>query len=237
MKKYGMIFALTALLGGTALAGYDLSTERFPDANYPTRPYTVTIDAAADIVSTGYLAVYDTLANDAVLVSATEIAGFGTGATKDEIDRIADDSDRVNALDTSTSVTCATHGTGQINYISSSFSSWTGTLPAATGSGCEYTFVWSAKPYSSGDTIQVTGNDEFRGTLYALSDDSAAVKGWAAASGSDNDSITFNSSTKFGAQAGSVVKVRDVATDVYQINGFGASTGTEATPFATGQRS
>lgn len=239
MKKYGLIFALTALLGGTALAGYDLSTERFPDANYPTRPYTVTIDSAADIVSSGYLAVYDTLANDAVLVTATEIAGFGTGATKAEIDAVSDNSARLVNVSGTTSVDCATHGTGHINYISSATDS-TVTLPAATGSGCTYRFTWSTLPAQatqSGDVIQVTGNDEVRGVLYTLSDDTAAVKGWALAGGGDNDKFTFTSSTRYVATKGVWIEFTDFATDVWHARGQGSSTGSEATPAATGQRS
>lgn len=165
------------------------------------------------------------------------ITDIGTiTATEAEINKIADDSARVLSVSGSSTFTCATNGTGVINYISSSASNATITLPAATGSGCGYQLTWDNVPTASGDIIQVTGNDEFQGVVYTLSDDSDALKGWAAAVGGDNDQITYNSTTQMGATAGVTLLVTDVTTDVYAVEAVGSSTGTEVTPFATGQR-
>ncbi len=136
----------------------------------------------------------------------------------------------------STTFTCADNGTGAINYISSSASNATITLPAATGTGCGYQLTWDNVPTASGDIIQVTGNDEFQGVVYSLSDTSDNLIGWAAAAAGDNDQITYTSSTQMGATAGVTLLVRDVTTDVYSVEAVGSSTGTEVTPFATGQR-
>lgn len=42
MKKLILTIALCAGFSALAYAGYDISTESFPDADNPTRPYSVT---------------------------------------------------------------------------------------------------------------------------------------------------------------------------------------------------
>ncbi len=190
------------------------------------------IGGSLDVVSGGDL--------DIESGGSLKIGGTAVSATAAEINNIADDSARLVAIGAgSTTASCAVNGTGKINYISSSTDA-TITLPAATGSGCVYEFTWSTLPAQTGqtgDVIQVTGNDEFRGILATLSDDSAAVKGFAMAGGSDNDKLAFTSSTKYVATKGVSIKIKDIAADVFHVEGTGSSTGSEASPAATGQRS
>lgn len=241
MIKAISIFTVTVLLAGFAYAGYDVSTESFPNANYPSRPYSVTVeDTASDIVSTDYIQLFNTLTGSSFILDASKVAGLGSGATTAEISKVADDSARIVAISTgATTASCAVNGTGKINLITAATDA-TITLPAATGSGCTYEFEWSTLPAATGqtgDVIQVTGNDEFRGVLATLSDDSAGVKGFAMAGGGDNDKLTFTSSTKYVATKGVTIKFKDTAADVWHVEGTGSSTGSEATPAATGQRS
>lgn len=142
----------------------------------------------------------------------------------------------LNVLEGAVSLTFATHGTGQINYVSSGSANFTGTLPEATGTGKCIKLVWKDAPAGAGDTVRVATDDEFEGVLFTLSDDSAGVKGWAALTGVDNDSITLTSSTKFAAGGQAFVNICDLETGKFKISGQGNSTGTELTPFATGQR-
>jgi hypothetical protein len=77
MRKYIILLALLAF-PALAHAGYDTSTESFPDGNYTARPYTVTLeDTATDIVSTDYIAIHNTLTYDTMLIDATKIYGLG----------------------------------------------------------------------------------------------------------------------------------------------------------------
>lgn len=198
--------------------------------------------ANASVADGDFIPMYDTSAGTIKKFSAEGIAELDTvlnslTATAAEINKVADDSARVVEITGTYALTAATNGTGVINYVSSSASNATITFPAATGTGTCYKLVWQAAPAAGGDTVQVTGNDEFQGVVFTLTDDTANAEGWAAAIGSDNDSITLDSATKFAAGGLARLNVCDVDTDTLHIEGFGNSTGTEATPFATGQRS
>ena len=102
----------------------------------------------------------------------------------------------------------------------------TTTLPAALGSGNVYTFFTSIT--ATGDhIIQVTTTDIIQGGV-AISTDIAGVTMLTA---STTDTITMNGSTTGGVK-GSWVRVTDVATGIWMLEGFLASTGVEATPFS-----
>lgn len=179
-----------------------------------------------------------TTMNDSYFNLATDGIDAVTGitATNAELNNVADDSVRIVTLTGAVTLTCALNGTGIINYISSSASNATITIPAATGAGCSFDLLWQAAPTGSGDTVQVTGNDEFQGLLQTLTDDADNMEAWKAAIGSDNDSISLTSSTQLAAGGLLRMKITDVDTDTLAIEGVGNSTGTEVTPFATGQR-
>ena len=77
MKKYLLLSAAIMIVGSAAYAGYDISTERFPDGNNTSAPYTVTVeDTASDVVSTDYISIHNTTSYDTYLLSATKFAGL-----------------------------------------------------------------------------------------------------------------------------------------------------------------
>lgn len=103
------------------------------------------------------------------------------------------------------------------------------TLPAATGKGDVYTLFISAT-VSSGNHVLVVApatTDSFGGGV-AISTDAAGISMLAA---SDSDTITMNGSTT-GGVVGSWLRVQDVASGKWLLNGFLCSTGAEATPFS-----
>jgi hypothetical protein len=78
MKRF--LYTLSALLvfTGIANAGYDLVTKSFPDPDYPSRTYSVELEATAgDVLNTDYLAIYRTATKTTELIDATLVYGFG----------------------------------------------------------------------------------------------------------------------------------------------------------------
>lgn len=218
MKKLILIAAL--LVSTPAYAGYDISTESFPNPDYPDRPYTVDVeDDGLDFDSYTYFQYFDTDTGESGLIPTSEIPGLG---------------DQTIAVSGTTAATCNTNGLRRVNVLAGSTNS-TVTLPAATGTGCVYKFVWAAVPAASGDIIQVTGDDSFNGVFVVAQDGGDTIVAFETAS--DTDKLTFTSSTKYASKAGISIEFTDYATDKWMItDGIGAATGTEATPGATGQR-
>lgn len=108
----------------------------------------------------------------------------------------------------------------------------TATLPAATGTGNRYRFVVNTTVTSVADIIAVVGNDSFFGNIISSADAGNTVNGWEAAA--DADQISLNGTTT-GGIAGDYIEVTDIALDRWLAWGITQSTGTEATPFLTGQ--
>lgn len=106
------------------------------------------------------------------------------------------------------------------------------TLPAATGTGNRYRFCVNTTVTSVADIVAVVGNDSFFGNIISSADGGNTVNGWEA--GTDADQISLNGTTT-GGIAGDYVEVTDVATDRWLAWGITQSSGTEATPFLTGQ--
>jgi hypothetical protein len=102
------------------------------------------------------------------------------------------------------------------------------TLPASTGKGDEYTIYCGTTITSVGLIIQVANASDTMAGGVSISTDIAGVTMLA---GGTNDTITMSGSTT-GGVAGSWVKLTDVAANKWMVNGFLASTGTEATPFS-----
>lgn len=101
------------------------------------------------------------------------------------------------------------------------------TLPAASGTGHEYTiFVETTK---TGDLViqAASASDVINGAV-AVTTDAAGVTIPTAAT---SDTITMNGTTTGGVQ-GSRVTLQDVASGVWSVTGALVSTGTEATPFS-----
>lgn len=106
------------------------------------------------------------------------------------------------------------------------------TLPAATGTGNVYTFVVKTAATTNQHRINVVGNDAFFGYVIQGNDSDNTVVMWPA--GSDADQINLDGATTGGFKGARYV-IQDIATDVWSVFGASDASGTEATPFATGQ--
>lgn len=102
------------------------------------------------------------------------------------------------------------------------------TLPAATGSGDEYTVYCGTTVTSNDLIVAAAGTDFFAGGV-ALSTDIGGTNMLTAA---DTDTISQNGSTTGGLK-GSWLTVKDIESGVWMLNGFLRTTGTEETPFST----
>jgi len=102
------------------------------------------------------------------------------------------------------------------------------TLPAATGTGREFTIVVGTTVTSNDYIIQVASADDVMAGAIGVTTDAAGVVIPTAAT---SDTITMNGSTT-GGLAGSTVVLRDAADGVWNVTGALVSTGTEATPFS-----
>jgi len=104
------------------------------------------------------------------------------------------------------------------------------TLPAATGTGSVYRFVIGTTITSNSTTIKVNNaTDVMAGRAFVISDNSAAVLGYATTSTSDT--ITLNGTT-LGGLVVDHIEIIDAITGTYAVRVFTAATGTEATPFS-----
>lgn len=130
---------------------------------------------------------------------------------------------------TTLTMTLADHA-GQIVYQNSAAGS-TFTLPNATGSGAIYTIVVGTTITSNGLIVKVKrAADTMSGNQFSISDNSAAVLGYVASSGTD-DTITLNGTTT-GGYAGDQIILKDVAANKWQALVHNKATGTEATCFS-----
>lgn len=106
------------------------------------------------------------------------------------------------------------------------------TLPAATGSGARFTFVVSVAATSNQHRINVVGNDAFFGGIFQGNDSDNTTVMWPTAADADRINLT---GTAQGGVKGARYIVEDVAADSWSVIGWSDASGTEATPFATGQ--
>lgn len=101
------------------------------------------------------------------------------------------------------------------------------TLPAATGTQNEYTFVVSVAVTSNADIIKVANaTDVFVGVV-SIATATFAAGSVEAAQGTD-DTLSMNGTTT-GGLIGSIVKVKDIATGVWLIDGRLTASGAVAT--------
>ena len=104
------------------------------------------------------------------------------------------------------------------------------TLPAATGTGSVYRFIIGSTITSNSTTIKVANTtDVMTGRAFVVSDNTAAVLGFATAAASDT--ITLNGTT-LGGIIGDHIEIIDAITGTFAVRVFTAATGTEATPFS-----
>ena len=106
------------------------------------------------------------------------------------------------------------------------------TLPAMTGSGGKYRFVFGITTSSGSWTIVATGAHLFGGVT--MNTDTTAGTLFtcvAAANASGSTTMTFDGTTR-GGRKGDWVEIEDVATGVGIVRGSLNGSGTEATPFS-----
>lgn len=101
------------------------------------------------------------------------------------------------------------------------------TLPASDGSGSEYE-VFIKTTVTATTKIQVANSVDTLNGGVAISTD---IGGVTMLCGGTDDTITFNGSTT-GGIAGTWIKLKDMTTGFWRVQGFVCSTGAEATPFS-----
>jgi hypothetical protein len=102
------------------------------------------------------------------------------------------------------------------------------TLPAASGTGDEYTIFVGTTVTSNNAIIQVANaSDIMQGVLSVATD----IAGVTCPTTTTSDTITMSGSTTGGIK-GSYVVLKDMATNVWEVSGSLVSSGTEATPFS-----
>ena len=104
------------------------------------------------------------------------------------------------------------------------------TLPAATGTGDEYTFIVGTTVTSNSAIIRVANaTDVMTGVAVQAADGGSTSNAWETAT--DSDTITLNGSTTGGIRGDKIV-LRDYAAGFWQVELTGAATGTESSPFS-----
>ena len=159
----------------------------------------------------------------------------GVLATADEINRAADVSTRlVSATASTLAVTVADHDGKTVAFNRAAGVDTT--LPAATGTGARFRFV-VATAFTGTCTIKVNGTpgtDTMVGLVLALDGEGAPANAWTV--GGTDDTITFDGAATpnmtQGGFAGDLYEIEDIASGVWQVNGFVKQTGTEATPMS-----
>lgn len=102
------------------------------------------------------------------------------------------------------------------------------TLPAASGTGDRYKLIVGTTVTSNNFIVQVANStDVLYGAIHLTTD----IAGTSMPTGSTDDTITMNGSTKGGVK-GSWVILEDIATGIWALSGALICTGTEATPFS-----
>jgi hypothetical protein len=101
------------------------------------------------------------------------------------------------------------------------------TLPAATGTGDVYTVFVGTTVSSGSHTIVCAGSDVFNGAVGVSTD----IAGVVESAQVTDSTITMNGTTT-GGIAGSFVRVTDVASAVWMLEGFLVSSGVEGTVFS-----
>lgn len=138
----------------------------------------------------------------------------------------------VNVTGSTITLTAASHA-GRLIGLNAA-AGVTATLPAATATGDQYRFVVSIVPTSNQHRINVVGNDSMRGTAIFESDN--ATDGTVSfVTAADTDQLNMNGTTTGGASIGDHVTLTDILADVWAVQVQASASGTEATPFSTGQ--
>lgn len=150
-------------------------------------------------------------------------------ATPSEINAVADVSGRIVSLDgTTLTATAALHG-GRIVRLDHTEATSTVTLPAATGSGTQFTFIVGEVNTNSHIIKVANATDVIAGVAMMATDGGDGESGFETAA--TTDTITLNGTTT-GGKVGDKIIITDLKAGVYAVCGFLIGTGTEATPFS-----
>ena len=104
------------------------------------------------------------------------------------------------------------------------------TLPAATGSGNEYTFRIDVVATGTAHTIKVANTaDILAGFAIQATASTTLVTNWLTTA--TDDTISVNGTTK-GGLVGDKIVIVDVATARFHVEMIGGGSGTAATPFS-----
>lgn len=104
------------------------------------------------------------------------------------------------------------------------------TLPAATGTGREYTIEIGTTVTSNNVIVQVANATDVMVGKAVLAQDSADTS-VEFETASTSDTITLNGTTKGGID-GDKITLKDIESGVWSVLMEGSATGTEATPFS-----
>jgi hypothetical protein len=121
---------------------------------------------------------------------------------------------------------------GKIILMSLAGSAVTYTLPEATGSGAQFTFVVGIVN-TSNYVIQVDSADDTMSgiiTTCSTTDTPDLAQPWIA--GATSDTITLNGTTTGGLTIGDTITVTDILDTVWAVTGTTSTSGVEATPFS-----
>lgn len=158
----------------------------------------------------------------------------GLTATADELNAVADLSTQaaIAANGDTLTVTAATHAGKVIQFGKAAGT--VVTLPAATGTGHEYTFVIGVTATSNANIIKVANaTDVMNGSLCIQQDTDADgdVKVWRADAG--DDTMTFAGAATTGGIIGGLIRCIDYKAGFWSCQAFTQSGGgAEATPFS-----
>ena len=104
------------------------------------------------------------------------------------------------------------------------------TLPAAAGTGDSYEIVVGTTVTSNNLVVQVANASDVMTGLCLIAQD-AGDTSVAFETASTSDTITMNGSTKGGIK-GDIIRLKDVAANLWSVNIVSAGTGVESTPFS-----
>ncbi len=170
-----------------------------------------TITPASD----DWLPVYDTSGVVLGKVAVANVLGF-TGKV-------------VDSTATQLTITAASHA-GRIVTLSAA-APQTVTLPAATGTGNVYRFVYEVAATATTSSIKCVGTDNMAGALAQFDTSATDITGIAFAATATDDTIAVDGTTRSGVK-GTYVELIDVASGHWAGVIRGPATGSYATPFS-----
>lgn len=135
----------------------------------------------------------------------------------------------VNTTATELTITAAAHA-GKTVTISSA-APIAVTLPAATGTGNRYKFVFEVAATGTTSSIKCVGTDDFAGMLAVFDTSATDITAIAFAATATDDTMAFDGTTRSGV-LGTVIELEDVASGHWAGMVRGPATGSYATPFS-----